>query len=246
MVDRYKVKFFLDRSEEARLEEKHLKHKYGNALEYIDCPQTDTQGYLRTVKDLDGDIIIVAFRGSQQLKDWLTDFNAFNVVYPYENDESKIKVHKGFINAYKSVRAQVHKFIKKHEKIKKIFVCGHSLGGALATLCAIDIQYNFNPISIECYPSGNPKVGNKAFVKSYNKRVPNTIRTYMRTDLVPNMPPSWLQVMYDKYYHAGKKNAIGNRNVFIGIKNWFKRKFKTKNFAAELTNHSIALYRKYS
>ena len=240
MINKHLCRSFLDMSEDARLDEAALKIKYGDSIEYIDSPETDTQGYIRII---DGHIMVISFRGSQQIKDWLTDFNAFNTVYPYENSDSKIKVHKGFIGAYKSVRAQIHRFIKKHNS-KKIFVCGHSLGGSLAKLCAVDIQYNFT-VDLECYVSGNPMVGNKAFVKSYNKRVPNTIRTWMRTDIVPNMPPSWLQIMYEKYYHAGKSNAIGPRNIFVGLKNWFLRRFKTKNFAAELTNHSVALYRKY-
>lgn len=237
-----------------------ILRKYPSAI-YIDNKKTDTQGFMLH-KD---EVLVVAFRGTQQSRDWITDFRAWHTVVPYGNYESDIRVHNGFITAYKSVREQIQKYITDRtdkpgvcgsvcgkavcgsttNKIRKVLICGHSLGGALATLCAVDVQYNFPNLEIECYPTGNPSVGNKAFAKSYNKRVPNTVRTYMRTDLVPYLPPHWLEKSCGGYKHTDKPNPIGPRNIFIGLKIWFKRNFKTDNFAAELTNHSIELYLKY-
>lgn len=245
-------------AELARLDEQELKERFSEVV-FLNDTETDTQGFLL---QREGELVI-AFRGTRQTKDWATNFNAWHVTFPYDNFDSKILVHRGFIKAYKSVRDKIHAYIKdrtvkptvcgvcgkyvnSNRMIERFTIAGHSLGGALATLCAVDMQYNFGWIPVECYPSGNPKVGNKHFVKSYNKRVPNTIRTYMRTDLVPHLPPRW----FGKYTKGGykataKANPIGPRNIFIGLKLWFQRNFVTKNFAAELTNHSIAVYRKY-
>lgn len=209
---------------------------------FLEDEDTDTQGYCA----LDGDNLIVGFRGTQQLKDWLTDINAFHVEYPYNNYNSKIMVHRGFIQAYKSVRALVHEFYTLYkDKIKVINVCGHSLGGSLATLCAIDLQYNFDK-PVNAYVSGNPMVGNSAFRDSYNKRVPNTYRTYLKRDLVPLMPPQWFEkIVYGGYVHCGIANPIGPGNILTGIINWIKRRFKSENVLADLTNHSIILYKQY-
>jgi predicted lipase len=235
------VQYYLDKAEDARLNYDPLKNKYGDLVEPFDIKETDTQGYILRVDDG----IIISFRGSQQVPDWFTDFDGFQVVYPYDNPNSQIKVHKGFINAYKSARDVIHEAIKRI-KPTTIVVCGHSLGGALSTLCAVDIQYNFPEISLFCYTSGQPKVGNKAFMESFNKRVPNMIRTYMRKDIVPLCPPDWLEKLADgKYYHVGIPNPIGPRVFLFGILSWMFRINKEK-LIENLTNHSMSLYKKFA
>lgn len=235
------VKFFLEMSENARFNEGTLKHRYPSSV-FLENKKTDTQGFILPT----GASAIISFRGTQQTKDWMTDFNAFHEAVPYDNYASPIRTHRGITDAYKSVRGKIHQWVQEN-KPRYIYVTGHSLGGALGTLCAVDMQYNFPDKGVSCYVSGNPKVGNKAFAVSYAKRVPNTVRTYMRTDLVPNLPPAWIEkALKQKSVHCGKKNPIGPRNPLIGILNWIKRRFKTKRLAADLTNHSMALYQKYA
>jgi predicted lipase len=238
-----KVRHFLGMSEDARFDEVKLKIKYPHSV-FLEDKETDTQGFILPAFDE----VTIAFRGTQQPQDWMTDINGFHEEVPYGNYGSAIRVHRGFLTAYKSVRDEIHEFINNSPTyINNIHVCGHSLGGALATLCAVDMQFNYPNKKVTCYPSGNPKVGNKAFVESYNRRVPNTIRTYMRTDVVPELPPVWIEKIFkQKSYHTKKKNPIGPRNIFVGFINWIKRRFKTKRLAADTTNHSMALYKKYA
>ena len=202
--------------------------------------KTDTQGFLVIIEKE----LMIYFRGTEVEKkqDWITDIKCNQLVYPYNNVNSKIKVHNGFITAYKSVRGYVHNFIKMNRNnIEKITVLGHSLGGALAILCSIDIQYNFSEYSKELfvYTYGAPKVGNKEFVESYNKRMLNKNRIYLRNDVVPKLPP------LTNYKHVGISYAIGPWNPIIGIINLIKRKFKADCLAADLFNHSNELYEKY-
>lgn len=221
-----------------RLNAAELREEYPQS-EFIESTITDTQGFALIL----GRVLTITFRGSQQAQDWLTNFSTWHTTYPYDNTDSDIRVHAGFIAAYKSVRDKVHLVLQSHEKeFDKVFVCGHSLGGALATLCAVDIQYNFPQYLLEAWPTANPKVGNKAFVKSFNRRVPNCIRTYMRTDLVPELPPCWTK---GGYKHAGRPNPIGPRNILVGLKNWISTHFKL-GFPESVTNHAIALYKDYA
>ena len=55
-----------------------------------------------SVVGLDHDLkaIIVAFRGSANLKNWLTDANIFKADYHKQDDCKKCAVHKGFQNSY--------------------------------------------------------------------------------------------------------------------------------------------------
>ena len=47
----------------------------------------------------------------------------------------------------------------------KFLVTGYSLGGALATLAALEIKQLLQPSSIKLYTFGQPRVGNDAFAR---------------------------------------------------------------------------------
>ncbi|MEO1402604.1 MAG: lipase family protein [Cyanobacteria bacterium J06635_1] len=142
-------------------------------------------------------LAVIVFRGSDDEKDWFTNFKLDQekkeLIYPdiYAQASSPVRMHSGFIEAYLSVRDQIHKYIR-NSSATQYRMTGHSLGGALAKLCAIDLQYNFgSTITVEAYTFGAPKVGNKAFVESYNRRVPNSWRVVNGWDVVSGLPRRW-------------------------------------------------------
>ena len=61
-----------------------------------------------------------------------------------------------------------------------LLTAGHSLGGALATLAAYDIQQALvkqgqqQQVEVVCYSFGAPRTGNHAFARDYNHMVPDT------------------------------------------------------------------------
>ncbi len=68
-----------------------------------------------------------------------------------------------------------HKNIK--EGASMLWNAGHSLGGALASLAAFDIQRQcpcLKPLDVSCYTFGAPRVGNHAFARQYDAVVPDT------------------------------------------------------------------------
>ena len=56
------------------------------------------------------------------------------------------------------------------------YICyvGHSLGGAMANLAAVDMAQMMQWASIQVYTVGAPRTGNHAYAKLYNKLVPDT------------------------------------------------------------------------
>lgn len=185
-------------------------------------PKTDTQCAILQ----DGATAIIVFRGSESSQDWETDFNTRlertqfdqkviqdlivepkEKTYPYSGaSRSGALMHRGFVAAYFSVRDQIHDYIR-NSAVSSLVITGHSLGGALATLCAVDIQYNFSDkVTIETYTYGAPKVGNDGFQDSYNQRVPNSYRIVHGMDLVPELPRWW-----QGYRAVDKEIRIGQR-----------------------------------
>jgi triacylglycerol lipase len=72
---------------------------------------------------------------------------------------------------------------------KTVTVCGHSLGGALATLLTADVALNTPCKSPASYTYASPRTGDLLFANGYNASIPATYRIVNRQDLVPQLPP---------------------------------------------------------
>ena len=136
-------------------------------------------------------MIIVGFRGSSNLMNWLYDFN-FIQVSPYRNIGSNIKVEKGFFELYskskKDIISNIDKISQKYGN-NKIIITGHSLGGAESTLLTFDLAFT-KKFHISHVTFGSPRVGNKDFVEKYNSMENNFIewRIVHYNDIVPHVP----------------------------------------------------------
>ncbi|MBQ8537177.1 MAG: lipase family protein [Clostridia bacterium] len=154
-------------------------------------------------RSADGALTII-FRGTDSLGDWRSNFLFAQKTVPYGNAASPIRVHEGFLKAYKSpsVRERILGLID--DRVRRVRITGHSRGAALAVLCAVDVQYHHPNCCLEVLLFGCPRVGNAAFAKSYNKRVFQTYNVSNGGDLVHHLPPALLG-----YRHVGIRLHVG-------------------------------------
>ncbi|WP_127584443.1 lipase family protein [Paenibacillus koleovorans] len=131
--------------------------------------------------------IIVAFRGTSSQSDWMSNAMARQVKYKYAKDAGW--THHGFTEIYSSARKNVLAALAKLSDSKRLFITGHSLGGALATLCALDVASNTKFRTPVVYTYGSPRVGNQTFADAFNKRVSVGHRIANQYDVVPHLPP---------------------------------------------------------
>ena len=162
--------------------------------------------------------LYIYFNPTESWFNWVTNFNFRRAVVPYKgmDPNSKIRVHRGWVNLYSDVRVRdaVHKYILDHDKYKNIVVIGFSMGAAIATLCALDIQFNFPEKNVSCYAFGSPKVGNIHFVESFNKRVPDHYMIWNGNDIVCRVPPTWTALFnWVVYQHVNNLIRIGRKPV---------------------------------
>ena len=148
-------------------------------------PGTATQGFVAVRRAGDEmDMTVVSFRGTENEQDWKTNlrYSLTQVDSPQaEGSEPAGKVHQGFLDAFRSVRDQVGRYLTCAEGLP-IFITGHSLGGALATLGAAHLSGRG---LAACYTFGAPRVGNKGFASSL--RIP-VYRSVNPLDPVPLVP----------------------------------------------------------
>ena len=152
--------------------------------EFINEPSTDTQLFIAH----NGTAVVISFRGTEKFKDWLT-----NAGIEFHNT-SNGRTHKGFDKALDSVWSQIIKALEKaHQYGQPIWITGHSLGGALAVLAAarlaLDIDQNVYKSINGLYTFGQPRVGDRVFVKALDNEIkPRYFRFVNDNDMVPRVP----------------------------------------------------------
>jgi len=141
----------------------------------------DTQGF----SFQDPENIYIAFRGTEiRPRDILTDLSATSTSFPFGPGT----VHSGFSDAFAAVVPQLTEFLSNCDKSKNVILCGHSLGGALATLCAAWVRQT-TPRQVMLYTFGSPRVGCRDFVEHYSKTASfPAFRVANPTDIVPSVP----------------------------------------------------------
>jgi pimeloyl-ACP methyl ester carboxylesterase len=68
-----------------------------------------------------------------------------------------------------------------------VVVCGHSLGGALATLLVADLTAN-TPLKPQAWTFASPRVGDAVFAARYGGLSTVSWRIYNQVDVVPYFP----------------------------------------------------------
>eukprot|EP00931_Biecheleriopsis_adriatica_P087854 TRINITY_DN62267_c0_g1_i1.p1 TRINITY_DN62267_c0_g1~~TRINITY_DN62267_c0_g1_i1.p1 ORF type:complete len:353 (+),score=45.31 TRINITY_DN62267_c0_g1_i1:96-1061(+) len=134
-------------------------------------------------------VVLVSFRGSQNLPNWIANFTPSLVPLQFEITTEDVRVHQGFRGGYLQLREGLKTLfsawgIQQHRAL--ILMVGHSLGGALATLGAYDAASDgFN---VHLITMGAPRVGNSGFRHALLARVPCVARFVIDSDVVPRLP----------------------------------------------------------
>ncbi|KAJ4904465.1 triglyceride lipase [Raphanus sativus] len=191
---------------------------------FLDNEITDTQ--VAIWRDARRKRVVIAFRGTEQTKwkDLQTDLMLVPVGLNPEriggDFKEEVQVHSGFLSAYDSVRIRIISLLKmaigyiddvaEREDKWHVYVTGHSLGGALATLLAIELASSQlakrGAITVTMYNFGSPRVGNKKFADVYNQKVKDSWRVVNHRDIIPTVPRlmGYCHVAHPVYLAAGE------------------------------------------
>ncbi|KAF6136035.1 hypothetical protein GIB67_006927 [Kingdonia uniflora] len=174
-------------------------------LELIVDVQHCLQAFVGVAEDLNA--IVIAFRGTQEhsIQNWIEDlfWKQLDLNYPGMPDAM---VHHGFYYAYHNttMRHCVLQAVKRATEMYgeiSIMVTGHSMGGAMASFCALDLSVNCGAHDIQLMTFGQPRIGNGVFASYFSENVPNTIRVTHEHDMVPHLPPYYTYFPQKTYQH---------------------------------------------
>lgn len=143
-----------------------------------------------------GDVVI-AIRGTEGFLEWAHDAEFLQVPCPFLVGAGHTE--DGFTAMYKSLRtgsdpsspAVVNALpgLATPRPVNSVTICGHSLGGALATLLALDVAANSGFSDPAVYTYGSPRTGDSLFASTFDQVVKNSYRIANRVDIVPALPP---------------------------------------------------------
>lgn len=172
------------------------------------------------------DRLIVAFRGTSSPTDWVADVMARQEKFACVPDAGR--THRGISAVYESSRDAVLSALSGLPVDKPLYITGHSLGGALATLCAIDVATHSRFAHPRVYTFGAPRVGDPAFVKAFDSKIACCHRVCNAYDAVHHLPPFLCKI-------PGRKKVYS----YLHVKRAYPLEFQNGSVSA---NHVIESY----
>jgi triacylglycerol lipase len=224
------------------------------SFEFFECSKTDTQAFAMAL----GSCVLLAFRGTSSLRDWQTNVN-YTLTFPFSHrDESnentstsksvqvdgkrRIGVHRGFWQALDSIFERVALFVKAHAANgKRVVLCGHSLGGALATLASARLVLQERVRVDVLFTFGQPRAGNRSLGDALDDAAGHMLGSYWRVvnnrDVVPHT---------GKGCHCGRRVLIDAGGRFLPGSNG--RRWRSAPIAnlkiVSLSDHLSGVYRR--
>ncbi len=199
---------------------------------YFDCDGSQAYWFMT-----EHDSVVVC-RGTEpnEWNDIQADANALTALA-----ETVGRVHRGFKQEVDDLWPYLEEALEKNDK--PIWFCGHSLGGAMAKICAgrcVVSKLRFEPRGL--YTFGSPRVGDRTYVSNMKL---HHLRWVNNNDIITRVPPVWLG-----YRHAGRemyldrfgnlKQLTGWRRVSDRLQGFLKGLLKFK--IDQLADHSILNY----
>jgi hypothetical protein len=149
-------------------------------------------------------ILVIAFRGTAKEADWSSnldstavscdDFDLPCTVHD-DDDGGPGELHRGFAVEYQAVRSIVDTFMRPiidNNVDTTVIFTGHSQGGAIATIAALDFANRVPPaVKVNVVTMGSPRVGFGDFKTMYGRLVghENHLRVEAKRDPVTILPP---------------------------------------------------------
>ena len=205
-------------------------------LKVFNSKETDTQAFL--AKSSDG-YAVLAFRGTELTKreDVLIDAEATRV------SVLEGRVHSGFRIAYQSVADEIEASVLSLEKIP-LYITGHSLGAALATIATQGLEHNprIRQNIAACYTFGSPRVGNSQYDIEFKSPIYRVVNTTDIVTVIPLVAMGYIHIGDVRF--LGRKDGEFRRGISVLGRSYLFLLALFKFFGPIVGDHAILEYRR--
>lgn len=153
--------------------------------------------------------IVVSFRGTESLKDWINDFDFF------KQKDGDFEVHGGFANALDVVWADLVAYLESCWVGKSLWLTGHSLGGGLAQIASARLFAK--KVQHRVYTYGAPRALSDEGAFWYNRHHEHKHhRTVNNNDVVTRVPPGAFGFSHIGVLHYFMEDGTQNDSLSWG------------------------------
>lgn len=176
--------------------------------------------------------VIVAFTGSESANDWLSNFQASYDPGPMKG----CNAHEGFQDAlYPIVMSLTDAVQLVRDKQQRVWLTGHSLGGALCLLYAgMRLENKLDLYGV--YTFGSPRPANEAFAEKLKKTVKGPLHRVVNIgDIVPHVPPEPF------FSHPGNRRILERTRVTNSKASWWKERVDALKYFVSQTGFGLKI-----
>lgn len=133
--------------------------------------------------------LFVVLRGTASMTDGFINSR----FYRSKDFSAMGKVHAGFVARFRKIQKQIENIIDSNAlQFDRIVFAGHSLGGAVAMLAALNYSVDHAKVPIDVVTLGSPRVGDETFGKYFNFYIKSHTRVFVSDDPVVTLPPRFM------------------------------------------------------
>ena len=191
---------------------KTLKNEDKHFKEVIVAAKNSAQSMMVEHKDY----FCLSFRGTDETADWIDNLNAIAIPQLFG------EFHRGFWNSVQDVWeilfGQYQMRARAEGNHKPLFLTGHSLGGAMATVAAAILCHRDIPFT-SCYTFGQPRAMDKNTARLFNVECKNRFfRFHNNNDIVTRVPARVMGYSHvGEYFYISQEQQIHHEPGF-----WFR------------------------
>ncbi|MGI5443090.1 lipase family protein [Streptomyces shenzhenensis] len=198
------------------------------------------------VQSADGKVVILCYRGTEptNLANGLTDLDVEPQRISYQFEDPCASVHAGFYRNVRVTRYEIMEALRRAVsgrsvrksvdgesermpgKLEALYITGHSLGGAMASMMAVMLRQEKKYATIAdllkgVYTFGQPMIGDPSFARaceSDGELSRKVIRYIHGDDVIPHFPP----VTAGPYMHFGREYRYRISHLRESVSGWLR------------------------
>lgn len=153
-----------------------------STLHYYYCNKTTTA--FTSIQTADHKKLIITFRGSHTLCDWLGDFAGKTKIIWFPSEETA-EIHDGWLKKFKSARSIIESLIDTIGPEQVMFL-GHSSGGCVAHIASLWFNCISDVPNVSVLSVGSPNFCNKVVAEYIHENI-NNFEIINQEDLIQDV-----------------------------------------------------------